>query len=316
MVRRSPGAWCLFVGLTLAGCRMRNTALDGARPSENTAGVGSSSPGGSADGTVLAGPRPDRVSIHTDDGWTLVGDLSTGAPSRPAVILLHQLSSNRSEWAPLVARLHSGIAYPTLAIDGRGHGESVQGPDGVTSWQQFGSASTRWDGLRRDLAAAVSYLRGQHLDGNGFVLVGSSIGSTAAVREAADERGVRALVMLSPGLDYRGLDTLDPLTRYSASGRPVFLVASDGDTGSAESLRTLATHARTALALGSDAGNANGTDAVTDLLLAGTGAHGVSMAAPGVHPELWERIATWLDRVMAAPAQTVGQPGEPIPSTP
>jgi pimeloyl-ACP methyl ester carboxylesterase len=301
----------LIVASSVPACRKVANSPDGARPNESTGGVGS---GGSGDGgTAARGPRSERVEMRTPDGWTLAGDLTVGALTRPAVILVHQLSSNRHEWAPLVERLHRGPApFTTLAIDARGHGESTRGPDGTTRWQQFGNDSARWDGMRRDFAAAVAYVSGQHLDANGFVFVGSSIGSTAAVRAAADERGVRALVMLSPGLDYRGLDTVDPLVRYVANSRPVFLVAGDGDTESLLAVNTLARRARELdVDAAADAGATGDPEAVHEQVVRGTGAHGVSMAAAGVHPALWDEIAAWLDHVTMASAATVGAPHDP-----
>src|SRR5690349_8987331 len=43
-----------------------------------------------------------RVTFPTRDGVTLVATLRPGgAPHGPAVILVHQLSTDRSEWAPV-----------------------------------------------------------------------------------------------------------------------------------------------------------------------------------------------------------------------
>ncbi len=306
--------------LALAGCRKQITGADGARP-DDPAGGHPGSTGGAAD--TQSGPHNERVEIHTSDGWTLVADLRQGSPTRPAVVLVHQLSSNRGEWAPLIARLHRGnTPYTTLTLDARGHGESTRGPDGPTRWQQFGNDSSRWDGMRRDVAAAISYLRAQHLDSSGFVLVGSSIGSTAVVRAAADEPAVLKLVMLSPGLAYRGLDTLEPLQRYASAERPVFLVAGDGDNTSADAAHALAARARgvdrNAIgdSLRADAGTAPdavgaaGPDAerVHEQIVTGTGAHGVALAAPGVHPALWDEIAAWIDTAPIAPSAR-GVPG-------
>ncbi len=299
-----------------AACRTNHSAPDGARPAESTAGVTGTAGGSGAEtpGGAARGVRSERVSFHSADGWTLVGDLAQGLGSRPAIVLLHRLSSNRGEWAPLIARLHaSGAGYTTLAIDGRGHGESTQGPEGVTRWQQFGNDSARWDGLRRDVAAAISYLRGQNLATQGIVLIGSSIGGTAAIRAAVDTTGVRGVVMLSPGLDYRGLDTREAFTRYVRNnGGRVYLVAGDGDTGSAECVRALERAAqpepvRSATGDGGVAdANAANPDIVRASILPGAGAHGVALAGPSVHPALWNEIAGWLDRLSGAGAVEPG----------
>ncbi|MEI8255474.1 MAG: alpha/beta fold hydrolase [Deltaproteobacteria bacterium] len=318
--RVAPLALALLA--SAAACRTHNSAPDGTRPAESTAGV-TNAPGGSGAGAASArGARGERVTFHSADGWTLVGDLVPGVASRPSVVLLHQLSSNRGEWAPLVARLHAGTAYTTLAIDGRGHGESTLGPDGAMRWTEFGNDPARWDGLRRDLAAAISFLRGQNLATQGIVLVGSSIGATAAIRAAVDTTGVRGVVMLSPGLDYRGLDAREPFTRYvRAGGVRVFLAAGDGDTGSAECVRALERDARPASEHASltdggrlDAGVVD-PDLVRAAILPGSGAHGVALGAPAAHPALWDEIAGWLDRLALAPVRVrendLQAPGEP-----
>jgi pimeloyl-ACP methyl ester carboxylesterase len=224
----------------------------------------------------------EAVSIRTTDGWTLVGDYR-GGDSGTVVLLVHQLSSNRTEWGPLLSLLQParGVRYPTLAIDLRGHGGSTQGPEGTTSWQAFGTDAARWQGVVDDVAAAVRYLRTRPRPPTGIVIVGSSIGSSAALRYAAGDAEITAVVLLSPGLAYRGLDTRDAMARYASTARPALLLASDGDTGSAEAIPALLERAR-------------GDARVESEIYPGTGAHGVSIGAAGVHPELWQRIDGWI----------------------
>jgi pimeloyl-ACP methyl ester carboxylesterase len=66
--------------------------------------------------------------------------------------------STRSEWAPLLDRLHAHPALSTLALDLRGHGASTAGPDGTTlSYATFDAAA--WAGTAQDVLAAVAYVR-------------------------------------------------------------------------------------------------------------------------------------------------------------
>ena len=260
---------------------------DGVASVESPGGAGGST-GGAADGASRAAGRgvgaTERVTLTTSDGWTLVGDYASGAPGS-AVLLVHQLSSNRAEWGPLIARLHGVSALSTLAIDIRGHGESTRGPDGTTQWMSFGNDTSRWAGLVNDVGAAVTYLRGRDSSLQRIVIVGSSIGSSAALRYAVDDPLVIGVVMLSPGVSYRGLDTREPLQRFIArENRAALLLAGDGDNRSAESVRALS-----AVAAGADAGAL-----VTSEVYAGTGAHGVAIGAAGVHPEFWARVDGWI----------------------
>jgi pimeloyl-ACP methyl ester carboxylesterase len=267
-----------------AGCPRGNGGASGGA----AAGRGSTS--GATDGA--AGwrlPATQRVLLHTDDGWTLAGDLTpsgdVGAVDHDVTVLfVHQLASNRREWAPLVARVRA--AHPSwtlLTLDLRGHGESTQGPDGPTSWARFANDAAKWAGLVTDVRAGADYLRGQVYQPRVFV-VGSSIGSSATIRYASDpSSGVNGVVLISPGLAYHGLTTLPSLEAYARSNRPALLIASDGDTDSAAAVHAMAS------------GPAQGHPGIRTEIYPGTGAHGVSIGAAGVHPELVDRVVQTLE---------------------
>lgn len=68
-------------------------------------------------------------------------------------------------------------------------------------------------------------------------VIGASIGCNVAVLAAAESQTIRALVLLSPGLDYRGIKTKEAMRGYG--GRPILVVAAAADTYSAKSMRTL-----------------------------------------------------------------------------
>jgi pimeloyl-ACP methyl ester carboxylesterase len=256
---------------------------------------------GDADAGVV---DPERVQFTTADRWQIVGDLRLRPPppggrgSPLAVLLVHQLSSNRGEWAAFAARLSgpatgsSGARITTLAIDLRGHGESLAGPEGSTRWPSFGNDRGRWIGLEHDVAAAVHYLRQRAVTLN-IVVVGSSIGGTAATLYAAREGApVQGLALLSPGVSYRGIDLRAPLQRYLSrptdsglrSGFAIAFAAS-GDLDSADSTRALES-----LFNAADAGAPRFSARRFD----GTDAHGVSLGAEGVHPELWTELEAWV----------------------
>ena len=77
----------------------------------------------------------------------------------------------------------------------------------------------------------------QEIDGDRIGIAGASIGANLALRGGSRYEQVKSVVMLSPGLDYRGITTLDALTRYGQ--RAVMIVATERDTYSADSARTL-----------------------------------------------------------------------------
>lgn len=132
------------------------------------------------------------------------------APSDPAnqacALFVHQLSSTRAEYQPIIDRLR-GQGH-LMAIDMRGHGKSTAGDGGATlDWKTFETAD--WLQVAVDIRAAADELARRGA-ADACVWTGSSIGSSAVLlAAAANPDRTRALVLLSPGLAYRGVETPD-----------------------------------------------------------------------------------------------------------
>ncbi|MFK7987824.1 MAG: alpha/beta hydrolase [Sandaracinaceae bacterium] len=184
-------------------------------------------------------PLPEAEVLRISaNGVTLVGDLRAveGAPTAPLVVLVHQLSSQRAEWTPLLRHLAADPALATFAVDMRGHGESTEGRGGQTlAWQAFEPSD--WEAVEGDLVAVLDALL-ERLRPARVILVGSSIGSSAVVRAAAEDERVHAVAALSPGRAYRGLDALTPLTALGS--RPLLALASRQEQAAAETARDMA----------------------------------------------------------------------------
>lgn len=255
-----------------------------------------------ADAGVDAGARrgPSTVQLPpTADRWSLTGTLTLGADNHgAAVLLLHQLGSSRAEWSQLVERLQRPPAVTVLALDLRGHGESVQGPGGSDErWESFGEDPTKWEGLRRDVSAGVQFLR-MSGGARSVVIVGSSIGSTAALQGAAELDQVAGLVMISPGLAYHGVDVLPSVAGFAQRSQqrsPVLLVAGDQDTYSVEAVSTL--------------GDAMGT--VAERQVYPGREHGVSLC--NVDPERWSRVEGFIRQALGVPRR-IAAPAAVSPS--
>ncbi len=178
-------------------------------------------------------PGAEELTFAAADGVTIHG--SYWAPDRATaacVVFAHQLSSTRAEYVPVIARL-KGQAH-LYAIDLRGHGASTQGPDGAQSWKGF--TAEDWLKLEVDLAGALDAVRGKGA-GEACVVVGASIGSSASLRLAgASPERVAGVVLLSPGLAYRGLATPDAAR---ATRAPVLIVHSQ-ESGAVDAATALA----------------------------------------------------------------------------
>lgn len=198
--RRRPIAPVLLLTALLYGCSSH----------PNQAGIPAAFPAGKAH--ELGAPQ--TVSFRTQDGWTIVGDLYTPhGPSRGAVILLHQRGGQASDWDALSRALQQA-GFLALAIDQRGAGRSTSGP-GPTG------ADAPWN-TSDDIAAAIAYLKGKGPCG----LAGASYGANnALIYAAAHPQQVKALVLLSPGANYHGLDALTP----ASSCRTPTLILHDKD---------------------------------------------------------------------------------------
>ncbi len=184
-------------------------------------------------------PEAREVRVETDDGVVLVGDLRQGASrDAPLVILVHQLGSTRAEWEPLERWLADSPAMSTFAFDMRGHGASTtKAGGGEVQYGSFRQAD--WERLGPDVRAVLTYLREhENLSPRHVALVGSSIGSSAAILAASEELSAEAIVALSPGRAYHGLDVITPLS--SLGDRPILAVASRGEVASAETANDIA----------------------------------------------------------------------------
>lgn len=236
----------LIAALLLASCGDSRSSRGAPAPARSPE-EGPSAPRASEPPPPPAGNRsgaPERVSFETRDGVTLVGTLRAGGePSAPAVVLVHQLSSTRAEWEPIVAGLSEVPGMTTLAIDMRGHGESTAGAAGTTlDWHDFDRE--RWPDTRLDVIAAIDFLAARgDLRPSRFVAVGSSIGSSAVLAAAAEDTRIERVALLSPGRAYHGFDAITPVPALGA--RPLLAVAAQREASAVETAQQMARIATT-----------------------------------------------------------------------
>lgn len=177
-------------------------------------------------GCVL--PKPDREVSFFSDGFTIYGDYYEGGDK--AIILLHMLGSDKSAWGALPKELND-MDYTVLNIDLRGHGKSVGHGPIRTEWPKF--SEDDFSRMTLDTEGAKNFLkeRGKKK----FAIIGASIGANVAINFAR-EVPMDAVVMLSPGLDYRGIRSEDATSGY---GGNALIVAADDDKEAADAARVL-----------------------------------------------------------------------------
>jgi alpha-beta hydrolase superfamily lysophospholipase len=142
------------------------------------------------------------------------------------VVLVHMLGRSKEEWSFLAERLQdAGIS--ALALDLRGHGRS-------------GGSGGDLQAMTGDVAAAVGWLAAQGtVRGFPVGIVGASLGANLAVLAAAESPIVRALALISPALDYRGV-RIDAALMKKVGDRPMWLAASTDDPYALRTVKELA----------------------------------------------------------------------------
>ncbi|OGL78975.1 hypothetical protein A3F28_01600 [Candidatus Uhrbacteria bacterium RIFCSPHIGHO2_12_FULL_57_11] len=180
----------------------------------------------------------EKINITTEDGVQIVGLWEdAGATESGAVLLLHMMPATKESYADFQSKLKAaGIS--SLAIDFRGHGESVRTADGRNlDYKKFSDAEQQ--AKIKDLEAARSWLLEKGVEPSRLAVVGASIGANLALESLASHPEIPAGVILSPGLNYRGITTM-PLVRALARDQNLYLVASTDDPESAEAVEKLA----------------------------------------------------------------------------
>lgn len=200
----------------------------------------------------------ERIEAETPDGITLVGELylPRGGEKPPLLVLLHMLSRQRGDWRGLIPKL-LGRGYAVLAMDLRGHGESTQKDGQRVRWREFSRKeyAKMPDDFGLMLEALAPYKGRVNVKQVG--VIGASIGGNIALVAAVEHPEIKALILLSPGLDYRGIKTEGAIRRYG--NRPICILVSEEDAYSASSSRVLFALARGPKELKIFKGSAHGT---------------------------------------------------------
>ncbi len=168
------------------------------------------------------------VSFPSLDGTQLAGELfESSARPAPAVVLVHMLTRSSDDWGSLPDRIQdAGIT--ALTIDLRGHGGSA-------------GSSQDLSAMVEDVRAAVQWLSARQGVRTGSVgLVGASLGASLSLLAAVELPMIRAIALLSPSLDYRGLRTDANLVKRLGA-RSLWLAASAEDPLALRTVRDFVT---------------------------------------------------------------------------
>jgi pimeloyl-ACP methyl ester carboxylesterase len=223
-----------------------------------------------------------KVSFLTDDGVLIIGTYYSPSSSQQtspnAVILLHMLGRNRNDWNAFASTLSNrSNGFSVLSIDLRGHGDSINQEGKSISFQSF--TPTDYNRMVLDVKAAKHFLVTQkNILPNNIAIVGASIGANIGLKYAASDPSIKAVVLLSPGLDYRGVTTSDSIRQYP---NPIYIATAGRDPIAGNDPQTLCNmiNCGNHLMVYQDS-NSHGTDMFSDSSL---------------NPSLGKLVISWLE---------------------
>jgi pimeloyl-ACP methyl ester carboxylesterase len=205
------------------------------------------------------------ISFRAVDGRT-VNALMNEAAQRPApaVVLVPMLGRPKEDWQVVGQRL-ADANITALMIDLPGQ-VLPDDPKVTAAWSD-------------EVRAALSFLEGRSEVRAGYVgVAGASLGGSLAALAAATDPQVRALALISPSADYRGVRIEGAMRQYGS--RPALLIASRQDSYAARTARDLAADA----------------PGPRDLQWSDLSAHGTALLSR--EPDLVRALVEWFQRTL------------------
>ena len=243
------------------------------------------------------------VHLHTTDNVDITGTYyPVSQTSAPSALLLHSVYRSRAVWDDFCGLLQqSGIA--AFAIDLRGHGDSTRkltaaGPVTLDAHEFTG---TDFQDMPLDVEAAIDWMDAQpELDKTRIALIGESVGANVALRYAAINPDIAALVLFSPGLDYRSVRTDDAILQIGHM--PVRIFVSEFDPVAFASCKHL-------VDIQKEAGISSATN---ELIICTGNIHGSDMLQRVRY--LPQIVVAWLNQVFKRAPKSSAAPTNATPS--
>jgi dienelactone hydrolase len=191
-------------------------------------------------------------TVVTTDGVSLPAHLYRPALAQPpGLILVHRQGGGAPHWEPLAVRAQQS-GYLVLALNLRGHDPQGQTMD----FKRF--TAVDWEKCLLDIDAGKKSLLDAGADPENLFIAGEGLGASLALQFAVGDPQIQGLVMISPGLEYQGIDA-EPLL-LQLSHRPTLLVWAESDAYAAASGGTLKRVAPGHVEVHTYPGTAHGTD--------------------------------------------------------
>ena len=183
-----------------------------------------------------------KIFLTTKDGVKIAANLYPAESPKGWIVFSHMMPAVKESWNDL-AEEFCGAGHESIAIDLRGHGESVSsGLARELNYRNFSDEDHQKSIL--DLEATADFLIKEREAAAGKIsFVGASIGANLSLQYISEHLEFKTAVLLSPGLDYRGIKTEMMVKKLSAgggsasggkAGQRVFFVSAKDDADNAE----------------------------------------------------------------------------------
>lgn len=219
----------------------------------------------------------EEIIITTKDNVRIYADYyKEQKPDSPGVVLLHMMPATKESWRDFGLKLQQA-GFQALAIDFRGHGKSTVKNGEILDYKNFNDKEHQQK--IHDVEEAIRFLTNKNNPASILFFVGASIGANIALQYMSEHARIRGGVLLSPGLDYRGVRT-EPLIKKIANDQSLFLAAGgDNDIYSTETIEKLYEMAT----------------CKKQLKIVKNGGHGTDLFI--AEPELMDEIIKWLKNI-------------------
>jgi len=211
-----------------------------------------------------------KVNFITQDGVTIVANYYYNKDAKFAGILVHMRPKTKESFDDF-AKFLQKQGYALLAIDLRGHGESTESIKRKLDYNKFSEAEEKES--INDLTSASLFLEKEGYPKDKQFLIGASIGANLSFQFLSENPNIKAIVLLSPGLNYHGV-ILENFKKEGI-GNKIFVIAALDDKPAYIAGRTLKSW-------------------YPDLsyLELPSGGHGTNLF--DIYPDLYEKIIIWL----------------------
>jgi alpha-beta hydrolase superfamily lysophospholipase len=173
-----------------------------------------------------------QVEIKALDGKKLSANLFESPTVKGGVIFLHMMPATKASYTSLAQKFQE-LGWEGIAVDFRGHGASEGGPEGYLNF-----SDQQHQEKYLDISAAVDYLKKHNIGEDKISIIGASIGANLALKYLVQNEVIKTAVLLSPGLNYRGITTKDLVTKLG-TGKRVLFVGSEDDNYTKECIEEL-----------------------------------------------------------------------------